>query len=129
MAGFNPGQAFLMSKTNPGPVQGQFDPNVAMNLGDVKNFFGGAGQKVIDFLNRPIMRDPINPATGNDYNYDSMNQDAKDRYQYMLEEMERKKQIELQQNLEQGVRGRNSQFGQWNLPEPQWPTAPPNVYM
>jgi hypothetical protein len=112
MAGFNPGQAFLMSKTNPGPVQGQFDPNVAMNLGDVKNFFGGAGQKVMDFLNRPIMRDPINPATGNDYNYDSMNQDAKQRYQYMLEEMERQKQIELQQHWEQKNLQRSLDFQQ-----------------
>ena len=88
----------MLSKTSPVDlVQGQSGPNVA----STKDFLQRAGEKVGDFLNRPIMRDPINPATGNDYNYDSMNQDAKERYQYMLEERGRQKQIELQQNWEQ----------------------------
>ena len=59
MAGFNPGQAFLMAKTRPilgAPpidlVQGQYGPNVAMNLGGVKNIVGNAGNKVMQFLNQ-----------------------------------------------------------------------------
>jgi len=63
MAGFNPGQAFLMATTRPkadpilgappiGLVQGQYGPNVAMNLGGVKNIVGNAGDKVMQFLNQ-----------------------------------------------------------------------------
>ena len=84
MAGFNPGQAFLMSKTNPGPVQGQFDPNVAMNLGGVNNLVGGVGQKVMEFLNRPIMVDPTNPQTGNHPDYDAMTWEQQKKYDEVM---------------------------------------------